>query len=314
MKVIAIDVSKDTLDISFGESPQGLQYQKIKNDGHALKSFIEKNEFKSDEWTVVMESTGDYHRLAALFFLDNSFLVKIINPILTKQFTRATIRKSKTDKIDSENIWKLAVAGEGDEVSVDALNNSSKELLRVSHFLTKLKTKIKLKLQSVERKNLVEEDLKEELFTLIDQIQELIQKVDGKALEEQSEQRNLIDSIPGFSTKLSQIVLTECGDISRFENVKKFIAYSGFDPRNIQSGSSLNASGHITKRGPSFLRYALFLAARAAYRYDRELNEYYEKKRGEGRSFKEVMCMIARKLLTRIYTVIKEQRPYEIRP
>lgn len=313
MNIIAIDVSKDTLDILSGKSPQDSLHEKIANTPEALEQYLARQQYTPEQWTVVMESTGDYHRTPAIFFLEKGFCVKVLNPLLTNQFTRATIRKIKTDKTDAEKIMKLGFAGEGDVVSLDQFSNITKELLRLSHFLTKLKTKLKLKSQSLDRKKLIDQGTEDELQELMERIQDIIERVDTNALEEENSQREYIDSIPGFSAKLSQIVLSECGDITRFKDAKALVAYAGLDPKVKQSGSSLHSFGRLTKRGSDFLRYALFLAARVAWRYDPELYNYYQKKRAEGRSFTETICMIARKLLHRIYVVVNEQRPYVLR-
>ncbi|PIT98232.1 MAG: hypothetical protein COT71_01670 [Candidatus Andersenbacteria bacterium CG10_big_fil_rev_8_21_14_0_10_54_11] len=88
------------------------------------------------------------------------------------------------------------------------------------------------------------------------------------------------------------------------------VAYAGLDPRIKQSGSKLNTTGRLTKRGSPMLRHALYVAANVARRFDPELNAYYLKKREEGRRHAEVLCIIARKLLYRIHAVLRERRPY----
>jgi hypothetical protein len=47
--------------------------------------------------------------------------------------------------------------------------------------------------------------------------------------------------------------------------------------------------------------------------FDPEMKQYYEKKRAEGKRFKVATCATARKLLTRIYAVLKRQTAYEKR-
>jgi transposase len=313
MKCIGIDVSKDTLDLCWGEDFQKFEQSKIENSKVSLAKFLKKHPLKPADWIVAMESTGDYHRLATIFFLKQGFKVKIINPIQTDQFKRKTIRAAKTDKLDSEKIFKLVFVGEGREVTLEELNNPKKELLRLSHFVTKLKSQMKLKFQSVQTKNLVDQETKEDIMELIERMEEIIENLDDKALSELNDQGKLIDTIPGFSAKLSEVIVAECGDITKFKDANALVAYAGLDPKPIQSGSSVNRYGHISKRGSTMLRYALFLAARVAWRYDSQLQDYYQKKRGEGRSFTEVICMISRKLIHRIYAVVKEQRPYETR-
>lgn len=130
---------------------------------------------------------------------------------------------------------------------------------------------------------------------------------------ERSRDEEPIDSLPGFSTKLSAAVHHELGDVRRFQNADSLVAFAGLDPRIIQSGARAATSGRILKRGSPYLRSALFLAANVARIYDPELAAYYAKKRGEGRAHTEGLCILSRKLLYRIWAVLREHRPYGVR-
>lgn len=69
----------------------------------------------------------------------------------------------------------------------------------------------------------------------------------------------------------------------------------------------------MSKRGSPVLRHALWQAAFAASRFDPQLQTYYQRKRAEGKAHGTVIGAISRKLLHRIYIVLKEDRPYVIR-
>ena len=74
------------------------------NDFSSLLNRI--NKFKLDNISVIMESTGIYHRPIERFFLENNFKVFIINPIYGKMHKR-NLRKTKTDKEDCFNLVNL---------------------------------------------------------------------------------------------------------------------------------------------------------------------------------------------------------------
>ena len=57
------------------------------------------NKLKLDNISVIMESTGVYHRPIERFFLENNFKVFVINPIYGKMHKR-NLRKTKTDKVN----------------------------------------------------------------------------------------------------------------------------------------------------------------------------------------------------------------------
>jgi len=155
------------------------------------------------------------------------------------------------------------------------------------------------------------------------QMQCLLQQLD--LLEQQQEQLNAeieammdnlpqhITSIPGVGATTGATILAEIGDIRRFETPEKLVAYAGIDPTVYQSGEFTATNTHMSKRGSPYLRQALWQAAFAASRFDPQLRAYYRRKRSEGKTHGTALGAICRKLVHRIYVVLKEDRPYAIR-
>lgn len=123
----------------------------------------------------------------------------------------------------------------------------------------------------------------------------------------------LLRSVPGIGELTAPALVAELGDITRFHEPKQLIAFAGLDPRIKQSGSSLNRYGHLTKRGAPHLRRMLYIAATVARQYDPVCKALYEKKRAEGKRFKEAIMVVARKLLRIIYCVWTSGKAYEVR-
>lgn len=106
---LAIDVAKGksmvTLVSSCGEvliEPYEVNHSI--NDFSNLLNRIKK--LKLDNISVIMESTGIYHRPIERFFLEHNFKVFVINPIYGKMKKR-NLRKTKTDKEDCFNLVNL---------------------------------------------------------------------------------------------------------------------------------------------------------------------------------------------------------------
>ena len=106
---LAIDVAKSksmvTLVSSCGEvliEPYEINHSI--NDFSNLLNRI--SNLKLDNISVIMESTGVYHRPIERFFLENNFKVFVINPIYGKMHKR-NLRKTKTDKEDCFNLVTL---------------------------------------------------------------------------------------------------------------------------------------------------------------------------------------------------------------
>lgn len=149
---------------------------------------------------------------------------------------------------------------------------------------------------------------------------ELIQKhvIELKKEIEQSsdhyaDKRYLV-SIPGVSSISAAIYLAELGDISKFHTKHQLTAFAGIDASVCESGNYKRTQGNrISKRGSKYLRKQLYYAAKTAVIFDPELKAYYVKKKQEGKHYNVIMIAVARKLLMRMYVVLKQKRVYEVR-
>ena len=122
-----------------------------------------------------------------------------------------------------------------------------------------------------------------------------------------------IKTVPGVGNITAATILGEIGDINRFDNPSKLVAYAGLDSSISQSGEYESTSGHLSKRGSPYLRKALYHAAVRAEFSDPVFNAYYQKKRSEGKHHLVATNAVARKLCHTIYAVLKNSTPYEIK-
>lgn len=122
-----------------------------------------------------------------------------------------------------------------------------------------------------------------------------------------------IKTVPGVGDITAATILGEIGDINRFDNPSKLVAYAGLDSSVSQSGEYEATSSHLSKRGSPYLRKALYHAAVRAEFCDPVFNAYYQKKRNEGKHHLVATNAVARKLCHTIYAVLKNNTPYEIK-
>lgn len=152
-----------------------------------------------------------------------------------------------------------------------------------------------------------------ELQALLAQIALLEQQIatlDAELDRRLAEMPGHLLSVPGMAGLLAVTVLAELGDVQRFDNVKQVVAFAGLDASVFDSGEFHGTRQHISKRGSPHLRRALYLAALTAVRSDPELMAYFQHKQAEGKAFRVALVAVARKLLARIYVVLRDQRPY----
>ena len=131
--------------------------------------------------------------------------------------------------------------------------------------------------------------------------------------EAQHEIAELIDNlrtIPGVSDKTILALLAECGNLDRFHSAKALTGYLGLYPTLEQSGDS-RKNGRLAKRGARLAKKAIYLAAIAAIRHNKELRQVYMNYRSKGRAKKECIIITARKLLAIIYAIYTKNVPYD---
>jgi transposase len=150
------------------------------------------------------------------------------------------------------------------------------------------------------------------LLQQIDLIEDQVAQIDHALAQLMLQVPQHITSIPGIGLVTGAAILAEIGDVSRFDNVEKLVAYAGIDPSVYQTGQFQATKAHMSKRGSPYLRHALWLSASMAIHDDPDLKTFYEAKRKEGKHHGTVVGAVCRKLLARVYVVLKEQRPYVI--
>ncbi len=121
-------------------------------------------------------------------------------------------------------------------------------------------------------------------------------------------QAQLLMTVPGIAALTALTVLAEIGDVRRFPDAGHLVSYAGFAPSVRASGGKTNR-GHITKQGPSALRWVLIEAAHQAVRKPGRLQELYVRlRRGKSKSVAITAC--ARELLVAIYQMLMRGEAY----
>lgn len=121
---------------------------------------------------------------------------------------------------------------------------------------------------------------------------------------------SVITTISGIGPTLGSIIVSEIGDIERFETSSKLVAYAGLDASVKQSGEFNSTQNKISKRGSPHLRRALWMAAFMSLRSDPALYDYYSRLRARGKSHRLATTAVARKLCIIVWAIMKSKQPY----
>ncbi len=123
-------------------------------------------------------------------------------------------------------------------------------------------------------------------------------------------QNSPITTITGVGSVTGATIISEIGDICKFDSPRKLVAFAGLDATVAQSGEFEASHNVMSKRGSPYLRKAIFQAALVASFKDPVLSIYYQKKRAEGKHHLTCIGAVARKMCNIIYAVLKNNQPY----
>ncbi len=123
---------------------------------------------------------------------------------------------------------------------------------------------------------------------------------------------SVIMTIPGIGFINGGMILGEIGDIHRFSNPSKLLAFAGLDPSVYQSGNFQAKTTRMSKRGSRILRYALVNAAWNVVRSNSTFKAYYDAKRAEGRSHYNALGHCSGKLVRVIWKMLTDEVEFNL--
>ena len=264
------------------------------NDLESIKPIVREKEKLTNQISAIKTDIKSIVNQVFPEMLKNTniFLKSSLN-LLLQAPSKRVIRNLKEKKIAS---YLACDTKRGAKPKVDA-----KEILLMA------KNSIGINNQSLEKILISKIKQLEFLQLQLDEFNEIIEQfVD----EYHHDDIDLLTSIAGVGKPSAASFLTELGDINNFATYKQLTAFIGTDPTIYQSGSSVNVKGSISKRGNSHLRRTLWHMARAATVWNETLKAYYDKKRGEGKTFKQSVIAVANKLIRIIFSMLKNNTKF----
>jgi transposase len=293
---------------------QAKAYRKtVANTASGIQHLVEWMKGKQVELAhVCIEPTSFYHELV-FETLSADHWVSAINTRAVHRFAEALELINKTDTLDAMVIAEFCRAQRPS--ASRPLTPSERELRDLTRHRTALvqqAQKEALRLESVRSKSCrmsiqrVLKALANEQTKIEAAIQEHI-RLDATLRQ----QAKLYQSVKGVGPIVSATVLAEMPDLPHFDSARQAAAYLGLVPRKSQSGSSLNRSGGITKRGNTRLRAILYMAALTAMKRDPVVRAFADRIRGphNAKKPKVVIVAVMRKLVHILYGIAKSGQP-----
>lgn len=265
--------------------------------------------------SACLEQTGHYGKLVAkALFEANILSLHLVNPRQIKAYGSQKLRRNKSDTADAKLIAQFLKSEHSDLISwkpQSADNEKVTQLSRYAESMTRDNAKLKTKCEAATC-SIVLRSLKKRINAQekeIESIRKQINKIIA-ANEQLQTQSELLKSIPGVGEVCCHIVLAELPEIELFSNARQLAAWAGVTPKHHKSGTSGRTTTPITKVGSAQLRSGLYMPAMNARVFNPLLKAFADRLKENGKTPKQIIIAIMRKLLHQIYGILKSGEPY----
>jgi len=313
IKIIGIDISKQTFDVCFYKEGM-LIHSVYKNNLSGFKKLF-KNISGSSH--IVMEASGPYYVQLASYLYSRGVSVSVINPLKIKRYTQMRFYRAKTDKKDAQAIMEYGDFHQNDL----SLWQPEPEAI---HHIKQMRSAVEL-LQKQQQQS----SRQLEAFTSTGNINKAVRKTLEKAIEILSDnililEENMLSicqeyykstydnliSIPSIGPKTAVMLIAITDNFTKFTHYKQLIAYVGFSPRIYQSGTSVKGRASICKMGKAQLRKLLYMCSWTAKKCNKACVEMYQRLKKKSKPERVIKIAIANKLLKQAFAIGKSNQKY----
>jgi len=333
MNYIGMDIHKQfTVAVVKDKEGNELEIEKFDNSRENFGKFLKT--YPVEETQIVMESTSVWEPIYDMIE-DLKFPIKLANPVKTRAIAEARI---KTDKVDASTLCDLLRANLVAESYIPSKEvRMLRNIIRARKSLVQGKVKVKNKIRSILLKTgiklpyktlcknsmaFIVEEIETKHFNMktitscylnmLEQYNFEINKIDERLSEIalKDNQVQLLKTIPGIGNIIALAIISEIGDINRFQSSKQLSSYAGLVPRIMQSGNTLKF-GRLIKQSSRDLKTCLIEASWVLVR-TKEASKFkwfygnLSKKKGK----QKAICAVARKLCCVIYAMLKKNQTF----
>ena len=313
--ILGIDVCKNTLDVSissytkvrtksFTNSPDGWR--------HLLDWLIAQ---KIQRVHACLESTGRYSLGIACALYEADHVVSIINPAQIRDFVRTKLGRNKTDGVDASHIREYCELFKPSPWAPPSKAHRRLGELQTIRSgiiagLTEWKNRRNSGIVDAEAQALADATISH-FTSQLGAVDKAIALTIDNDCDLQSK-RDLLLSISGVGETLAGVVLAELPGPDVLRSSAEVVAYAGLNPRQHQSGTSIDRATRISKIGNAVLRAALYMPALSAMRYNSAIVALVTRLKSRGRlKPKQIVVAAMRKLLVLCFGVLKTGRPFD---
>lgn len=311
--ILGIDISKAKFDVALlvaGKIKKTHIFENTPAGFKTLSQWLVKQGMTSI--AACMEATGCYGDALATYLHDQGFVVSVVNPAQIKSFSGAQLNRAKTDKADAKLIAQFY-----QQMSPARWIPPPMHVRELQALVQRLSALMQMERQEHNRMDTAPAVIRPSIATVLATIQAEIKTVEAMIRDhidrhpDLKDQSELLESIPGIGQATTFRILAFIGDVQRFDHAKALAAFVGLNPTVHQSGSSVRGKPHLSKKGNSVIRRALYMPAIVARRYNPVIKAFADRLKKAGKPNMVIIGAVMRKLLHIIYGVLKSGKPFD---
>lgn len=306
-RVVGIDVSKDRLDVHVVPSGEAFF---VGNDAAGVEALAGRLIGLSPA-LVALEATGGFETLAAAGLSAAGLPVVVVNPAQVRSFADALGKRAKTDPIDAGVIARFAAAtGIKPRPLPDEQSRLLADLVTRRRQITAM-----IGAEEARLRRAVNRQLKKSIGRLLTALRRELESLDAD-LDKQIRaspawriKEDLLASVPGIGKTIARTLIASLPELGSL-TARQIASLAGLAPFTRQSGKWRGRS--FIGGGRSHVRAALFMGALVAARHNPVLKAFRDRLVAQGKPKIVAIIATARKLLTILNAIIRDQKPWQI--
>lgn len=268
---------------------------------------------------VCLEASGNYSIDVALaLYAHRHVEVSLVNPRRARRFAESLGERTKTDPVDARVLCQYAARMPWEPwcpPSTPALRlraiTRAIENLGVMH--TQEKNREHALKASKALPTLVVREMRRHQRYLEHRMQQLRREACRLIAKDPDLDRRfrLMLTVPGVAETSALQILGELVVLPDSLDARQWVAFSGLDPSQFTSGSSVEKRPRISRGGSRHLRRALYMPALVALQHEPHLRAFYQRLVSRGKARLQAVIAVMRKLLHGLFAMFRSNQTYD---
>src|SRR5499427_5525625 len=276
---VGIDIAATTAEVSIlrpgAKAGRSCKIDQTPEGFHRLVHTLQATDNEPSHVLVVMEATGSYWISLATRLVHEGFRVSVINPSQAHHFSKALLKRVKTDAIDAQTLAQLAMLLQpAPWTPPPQLYYELQQRLAQRDALLDLQQQVRNQLHALDQLPEVIEIVRQRFEQLLTTCTAQLATVEAESTEAWQHDAawalaaQRLQSIKGIGWVTAAWTLVTTLNFTICDTVEALTAYAGLAPMPRQSGTSVWHRPSIGHTGNGRLRTAFYMATLSAAQHN----------------------------------------------